>query len=80
MYFVSSRARKSTAAEVDVLLGNAAKADAKLGWQQVIDLETLVAMMVDADMERVAREQRRLGASNDISNDMESAYLTRRRS
>ena len=43
-------------AEVDVLLGNAAKANAKLGWKPVTDLETLVAMMVDADMERVARE------------------------
>jgi len=43
-------------AEVDTLLGNAAKANAKLGWKPVTDLETLVAMMVDADMERVARE------------------------
>jgi GDPmannose 4,6-dehydratase len=43
-------------AEVDVLLGNPAKANAKLGWKPVTDLETLVATMVDADMERVARE------------------------
>jgi GDPmannose 4,6-dehydratase len=43
-------------AEVDTLLGNAAKANTKLGWKPVTDLETLVAMMVDADMERVARE------------------------
>ena len=43
-------------AEVDVLLGNPAKAKAKLGWEATTDLETLIAMMVDADMERVARE------------------------
>jgi len=43
-------------AEVDVLLGNPAKARAKLGWQPNTSLEQLVAMMVDADLERVARE------------------------
>jgi GDPmannose 4,6-dehydratase len=41
-------------AEVDVLLGNPAKAKAKLGWSASTDLETMIAMMVDADMERVA--------------------------
>ena len=43
-------------AEVDVLLGNPAKAKAKLGWEATTDLESLITMMVDADMERVARE------------------------
>ena len=43
-------------AEVDVLLGNPAKAKAKLGWAATTSLEALIAMMVDADMERVARE------------------------
>jgi GDPmannose 4,6-dehydratase len=43
-------------AEVDVLQGNAAKARTKLGWKATTDLETLVAMMVDADMVRVERE------------------------
>ena len=43
-------------AEVDVLLGNPAKAKAKLGWEARTDLDTLIKMMVDADMERVARE------------------------
>jgi GDPmannose 4,6-dehydratase len=43
-------------AEVDVLLGNAAKAKAKLGWEPRTDLETLIRMMVDADLHRVARE------------------------
>jgi GDPmannose 4,6-dehydratase len=43
-------------AEVDILLGNPAKAKAKLGWQPTTDLKTLVAMMVDADLRRVSRE------------------------
>jgi GDPmannose 4,6-dehydratase len=41
-------------AEVDVLLGNTAKAKAKLGWQPKTSLEQLIAMMVDADMRRVS--------------------------
>lgn len=40
-------------AEVDVLLGNPAKARTKLGWQPKTDLETLIRMMVDADMRRL---------------------------
>jgi len=43
-------------AEVDILQGNPAKAKAKLGWEATTNLETLVAMMVDADLERVAKE------------------------
>ena len=43
-------------AEVDVLLGNPAKAKAKLGWAPRTDLRTLVSMMVDADLKRVSRE------------------------
>jgi len=41
-------------AEVDVLCGNAAKAERKLGWKAKTSLEDLIAMMVDADMRRVA--------------------------
>lgn len=43
-------------AEVEVLLGNPAKAREKLGWSATTTLEELIAMMVDADMQRVARE------------------------
>jgi GDPmannose 4,6-dehydratase len=42
-------------AEVDVLLGNPAKANARLGWSASTDLETMIAMMVDADLPRVAQ-------------------------
>ena len=40
-------------AEVDFLVGNAAKAKAKLGWEAKTGLEDLVAMMVKADYDRV---------------------------
>ncbi len=42
-------------AEVDLLLGSPAKAEAKLGWKRKVDFPTLVNMMVDADLELVAR-------------------------
>ena len=40
-------------AEVDVLLGNPAKALAKLGWKPKTSLEQLITMMVDADLRRL---------------------------
>ena len=42
-------------AEVDVLLGNPAKAKARLGWSPKTSLEQLVVMMVDADLRRLSR-------------------------
>ena len=44
-------------AEVEVLLGDPAKAKAKLNWEARTTLEQLIAMMVEADLKRVAREQ-----------------------
>jgi GDPmannose 4,6-dehydratase len=43
-------------AEVDVLLGNPAKAASVLGWRAKTDVATLIRMMVDADLQRVRRE------------------------
>jgi GDPmannose 4,6-dehydratase len=40
-------------AEVDHLIGNPAKAKAKLGWKPEVDFTALVKMMVDADLARV---------------------------
>ena len=40
-------------AEVDILLGNPAKAEKVLGWKAETPLEDLMAMMVDADLKRV---------------------------
>jgi GDPmannose 4,6-dehydratase len=41
-------------AEVDVLLGNPAKAREKLGWKAVIGLEEMISEMVDADIRRLS--------------------------
>lgn len=41
-------------AEVDILLGNPAKAKAQLGWEAGTSLETLIGMMMEADLRRVA--------------------------
>ena len=43
-------------AEVDILLGNPAKAAAILGWEAHTQLEALITMMVDADFVRVGNE------------------------
>ncbi|WP_288051922.1 GDP-mannose 4,6-dehydratase, partial [Acidiphilium sp.] len=42
-------------AEVDVLLGNPAKAEQKLGWRPETTLEQMIIEMVDADLERLRR-------------------------
>lgn len=43
-------------AEVDVLLGDPAKAKAKMGWEAKTSLHELITMMVEADLRRVAQE------------------------
>lgn len=40
-------------AEVEVLLGNPAKAKARLGWEPVVTLEEMIVEMVDADLRRL---------------------------
>ncbi|MEM1060914.1 MAG: GDP-mannose 4,6-dehydratase [Planctomycetota bacterium] len=50
-------------AEVDVLLGDASKARAELGWEPRIDFEELVTRMTDSDVELAAREADRDHAS-----------------
>jgi GDPmannose 4,6-dehydratase len=42
-------------AEVDHLIGDAGKAKRQIGWVPTVSFEQLVAMMVDADMARLAR-------------------------
>ena len=41
--------------EVELLVGDASKAKAELGWEATTSLESLCAMMVKADLERVSR-------------------------
>ena len=42
-------------AEVELLIGDAGKARKELGWEPVVTLEELCAMMVEADLARVER-------------------------
>lgn len=46
-------------AEVEILLGNPAKAKQKLGWEATISLEDMIREMVDADLERHSNPVRR---------------------
>jgi GDPmannose 4,6-dehydratase len=48
-------------AEVEILLGEPAKARAKLGWEAETSLESMITEMVDADLARVRAEQRAAG-------------------
>jgi GDPmannose 4,6-dehydratase len=43
-------------AEVDLLIGDPAKAKATLGWTPTVDFSGLVKMMVDADVARLSRQ------------------------
>jgi GDPmannose 4,6-dehydratase len=43
-------------AEVDLLLGDPAKAKQALGWEPKVTFKGLVEMMVDSDLERIRRE------------------------
>ncbi|HET7488373.1 MAG TPA: GDP-mannose 4,6-dehydratase [Acidimicrobiales bacterium] len=45
-------------AEVDLLIGDASKAKADLGWEPQVGFTDMVAAMVEADLELVARQQR----------------------
>ena len=44
-------------AEVDLLLGDPSKAKAELGWEPTIKFDDLVALMVEADLERLQQRQ-----------------------
>lgn len=44
-------------AEVDILLGNPAKAHARLGWKAEISLEAMICEMVEADLARIRLQQ-----------------------
>ncbi len=45
-------------AEVDLLIGDAGKAKAELGWEPRTSFEELVHMMVDADLARISAMKR----------------------
>jgi GDPmannose 4,6-dehydratase len=56
--FVTQDPRFFRPAEVDVLVGDASKARAELGWKPDVDFAALVAMMVDHDLAVESRKAR----------------------
>jgi len=44
-------------AEVDILIGDATKAKAKLGWEPSVTFEELVKLMVDADLKALEQTE-----------------------
>ena len=48
--YVSQDPRFLRPSEVDLLIGDASKAHAKLGWKPEVDFPTLIKMMVDHDL------------------------------
>jgi GDPmannose 4,6-dehydratase len=45
-------------ADVPTLCGNAARVKAELGWEPTVSLEELIAMMIEADLQRVGDQRR----------------------
>ena len=54
--FVKHDSRYERPAEVDLLIGDAAKAKKILDWEPKVRFKDLVRIMVDADMELLSRE------------------------
>ena len=54
-------------AEVDGLLGNAAKARTRLGWAPEVRLEEMIHEMVDADIKRLSSGRNRALASQAVA-------------
>jgi GDPmannose 4,6-dehydratase len=61
--FVKHDPRYERPAEVDLLVGDSAKAKKALGWEPKVRFKDLVRIMVDADMELLSRDtsRKRLG-------------------
>jgi len=56
--FVQHDARYERPAEVELLIGDYAKAKQKLGWEPKVKFRELVQIMVDADLDQAKHEHR----------------------
>lgn len=54
--YVKTDERFMRPAEVDLLVGDYAKAKDKLGWEPEVSFEQMIQMMVDADLERLSKD------------------------
>ncbi len=57
--------------EVDLLIGDPAKAREKLGWEPRYDLQALVSEMVESDIENFRKDQLLLEAGFEVKNEFE---------
>ncbi len=64
--FIEMDPRYLRPSEVDLLIGDPAKAKQALGWEPKVSFEQLVQMMVDTDMELAAQEKTLKDAGHDI--------------
>jgi GDPmannose 4,6-dehydratase len=64
--FVEIDPRYYRPAEVELLLGDPAKARKQLGWEPKVSFQKLVEMMVDGDMEIAAREKTLIDAGHKV--------------
>jgi GDPmannose 4,6-dehydratase len=55
---VEHDSRYERPAEVDLLIGDPAKAKEKLGWEPKVKFKDLVRIMIDADLELAEREKK----------------------
>ena len=61
--FVGFDQKYERPAEVDLLIGDASKAENKLGWKPKVNFKELVSIMVDADM-KLALQEKALSEAN----------------
>jgi len=66
--YVEIEQRYFRPAEVDILLGDPAKAKEKLGWSPRVKFEQLIEMMVESDMKLAEREKTLVDAGHTVSN------------
>jgi GDPmannose 4,6-dehydratase len=72
--FVETDNRYLRPTEVNFLLGDASKANRKLGWRPQVSFDELVRMMVDADMELARQEATLLKAGHALPAHTSSGF------
>lgn len=72
--FVEIDPRYFRPAEVDLLLGDPAKAKKQLGWVPKVSFDALVDMMVDTDLELARREQSLIRAGHNVTSSSGASH------
>ena len=61
--FVGFDQKYERPAEVDLLIGDASKAEKKLGWKPKVTFKELVSLMIEEDM-KIAQQEKALAEAN----------------